>query len=139
MSLSKEKDLHLPLPFLPFFCYRTRSQILNTVLRLLAWKEALEQMKQPVDLKPFFEPRGVAIVGASRRLGFGYGIPIALIQKGWADSLYLVNASGGRLHGKPVFKSIFDVPDPVDLGLVILPAPAVPEDSPVLERKALST
>jgi acyl-CoA synthetase (NDP forming) len=84
-------------------------------------------MKQPVDLKPFFEPRGVAIVGASRTPGFGYGIPITLIQKGWADRLYLVNAVGGTLHDMPVFKSIFDVPDPVDLAIVILPAPAVPD------------
>jgi acyl-CoA synthetase (NDP forming) len=127
MSLSKEKDLHLPLPFLPFSCYRKRSQIFNTFLRVRAWKQAVEQMKQLVDLKPFFEPRGAAIVGASRTPGFGYGIPITLIQKGWADRLYLVNASGGRLHGMPVFKSIFDVPDPVDLAVVILPAPAVPD------------
>jgi acyl-CoA synthetase (NDP forming) len=83
-------------------------------------------MKQPVDLEPFFEPNGVAIVGASRTPGFGYGIPITLIQKGWGDRLYLVNAGGGRLHGMPVFKSIFDVPDPVDLAVVILAAPAVP-------------
>ena len=40
--------------------------------------------------------------------------------------MYLVNAAGGRLHGMPVFKGIFDVPDPVDLAVVILAAPAVP-------------
>jgi len=40
--------------------------------------------------------------------------------------LYLVNAAGGRLHGMPVFRSISDVPDPVDLAVVILAAPALP-------------
>ena len=48
--------------------------------------------------------------------------------------MYLVNAGGGRLHGMPVFKNIFDVPDPVDLAVVILAAPAVPG---VLARIAL--
>jgi len=74
----------------------------------------------------FFEPRGVALLGARRSPGFGYGIPLFLQAQGWEDRLYLVNPAGGELHGMKVFKTLKDVPDPVDLAIVIVPAEAVP-------------
>jgi len=78
------------------------------------------------DLSPFFEPKGVALVGARHSAGFGYGIPIVLKRLGWADRLYLVNPAGGELHGLKVYERIADAPDPVDLAVVIVPAKAVP-------------
>jgi acyl-CoA synthetase (NDP forming) len=78
------------------------------------------------DLGPFFEPRGVALVGARRSPGFGYGIPIVLKRQGWEDRLRLVNPAGGELHGMPVYESIADVPDPTDLAVLIVPARTVP-------------
>jgi len=79
------------------------------------------------DMNPFFEPSGVAIIGARRRPGFGYGIPIILQRLGWGDRLHLVNPAGGELHGLPVYKEVADVPDPVNLAIVIVPAPVVPQ------------
>ena len=78
------------------------------------------------DFDTFFEPRGVALIGARRSAGFGYGIPIVLKRHGWADRLYLVNPAGGELHGMKVYESVADVPDPVDLAVVIVPAKVVP-------------
>jgi len=78
------------------------------------------------DIRTFFEPRGVAIVGARSNLGFGYGIPIMLKQQGWADRVRLVNPSVDELHGLPVYKSVAEVPDPVDLAVVLVPASLVP-------------
>ena len=79
------------------------------------------------NLQPFFEPRGVVVVGATRTPGFGYGIPIMLQQQGWGDRLYLVNRSGGEMHGMQVFERVADVPDAPDLAISIVPAHAVPE------------
>ena len=79
------------------------------------------------DVRTFFEPRGVAIVGARSNLGFGYGIPIMLKQQGWSDRLRLVNPSVDELHGLPVYKSVAEVPDPVDLAVVLVPASLVPK------------
>lgn len=76
--------------------------------------------------RPFMEPNGVAIVGARRSPGFGYSIPVSLIRQGWKDHIYLVNPVGGELHGLPVHKTLTEVPDYVDLAVVIVPAPAVP-------------
>lgn len=80
-----------------------------------------------LDLGAFFEPRGVALVGARRSPGFGYGTPIVLKKQGWENRLYLVNPKGGELHGMKVYQSLADVPDPVDLAVIIVPAPAVPD------------
>jgi len=77
-------------------------------------------------LSPFFEPTGIAIVGARSTAGFGYTIPSNLKKQGWGDRTFLVNPNGGELHGMPVYKRLADVPHSIDLALVIVPAPAVP-------------
>ena len=77
-------------------------------------------------LQNFFEPERIAIVGAPRSLGFGYGIPLFLQKHGWGNRLFLVNPAGGELHGQNVYKRIRDVPGPVDLAIVIVPAQEVP-------------
>lgn len=91
----------------------------------IGWKESTEMRTD--DLKPFFEPRGVAIIGARSSPGFGYGIPLVLKENGWGDRIYLVNPRGGELHGMPVSTSVSEVPDLVDLAVVLVPAAAVPQ------------
>jgi acyl-CoA synthetase (NDP forming) len=81
----------------------------------------------PLDsLRKFFEPKGIVIVGARRSFGFGYGIPPFLQNHGWGNRLHLVNPVGGELHGQKVYKRVQDVPEPLDLAIVIVPAEAVP-------------
>ena len=72
----------------------------------------------------FFKPRGIAILGASTDpVKLGYAVTRNLIDSGYAGQIYLVNPKGGALLGHPMYPSIFDVPDPVDLVVVIVPAP----------------
>jgi len=78
------------------------------------------------NLRSFFEPEGVVLVGARRSFGFGYGIPMFLQKQGWGNRLFLVNSAGGELHGQKIYKRVQDVPSPVDLAIVIVPAEAVP-------------
>ena len=77
------------------------------------------------DLSTFFEPRGVAIIGARSTPGFGYGIPLVLKHNGWEDRVALVNPRGGDLHGMKVYTSLSEVKIPVDLAVIIVPAPSV--------------
>lgn len=79
------------------------------------------------NIRTFFEPEGIALIGARSSLGFGYGIPLLLKKQGWEDRLYLVNPKGGVLHGMTLYRNVGEVPDPVDLALVIVAAPGVPE------------
>jgi acetyltransferase len=78
-------------------------------------------------LLPFFSPRGVAIVGASADpMKLGYGIARNLIQSQYKGAIHLVNPKGGTIMGHAVSASLAEIPDPVDLAVLIVPAAATP-------------
>lgn len=78
-------------------------------------------------LTPFFSPQGVAIIGASLNpTQLGYGLCRNLVQSGYQGAIHFVNIKGGSLMGFPVYTQISDIPDPVDLAFLLIPAAAVP-------------
>lgn len=78
-------------------------------------------------IESFFSPRGVAIVGASTDpMKLGYGVARNLIQSQYKGAVHLVNPKGGTIMGRAVSTSIAEVPDPVDLAVLIVPAAAMP-------------
>lgn len=80
-------------------------------------------MKPHTDLSAFFAPRGVAVIGASRdERKLGYGVLHNLVQHGFSGSVYPVNPKADEILGQPCYPSIRDVPDPVDLAVIVLPA-----------------
>jgi acetyltransferase len=79
-------------------------------------------------LVPFFHPQGVAIIGASHDpTKLGYGLASNLKSCGYAGAVHYVNPKGGRLFGQPMYPSIKDVPDPVDLAVLLTPPAFVPQ------------
>ncbi len=80
-------------------------------------------MKDPSSLTPFFNPAGVAVIGASQDpTKLGYGLANNLYRSGYKGAIHFVNLKGGSLLGKPIHRSILDVPDPVDLAAVLIPS-----------------
>jgi acetyltransferase len=78
-------------------------------------------------LKPFFSPTGVAVVGASHDpTKLGYGLSRNLVQSGYRGAIHFVNIHDGSLMGHPVYPSLAEVPDPVDLAVLLIPAAAMP-------------
>ncbi|RJP53732.1 MAG: CoA-binding protein [Anaerolineaceae bacterium] len=78
-------------------------------------------------IESFFSPRGVAIVGASADpMKLGYGVARNLIQSQYTGAVHLVNPKGGTIMGRAVSASIAEVPDPVDLAVLIVPSKAMP-------------
>jgi len=77
-------------------------------------------------LSEFFDPRSVAVIGARSKPGFGYQLPIWLIKYGHGQKVRLINPRGGEMHGLKVYRSIGDAPRPIDLAVIISPAPSVP-------------
>ena len=79
-------------------------------------------------LKPFFNPQGVVVIGASTNPSkLGYGLALNLIRSGYPGAVHFVNIKGGELFGRKIYTSVMDVPDPVDLAAVLIPARFVPE------------
>lgn len=78
-----------------------------------------------MSLDAFFNPRGVVIVGASSDPSkLGYAVARNLIQSGYDGFVHLVNPKGGALFERTVYFSVAEIPDPVDLAVVIVPASA---------------
>jgi len=79
------------------------------------------------NLSALFEPRSVALIGASADPQSISARPLRLmLQHGFAGRLYPVNPKYTALQGLRVYPSIGAVPQPVDLALVVVPAPGVP-------------
>jgi acetyl coenzyme A synthetase (ADP forming)-like protein len=77
-------------------------------------------------LRPFFEPRSVAVVGASRRRGsIGGELFRNVLEADFAGVAYPVNREGAAVAGVKGYRSLSDIPDDVDLVVICLPAAAV--------------
>lgn len=82
---------------------------------------------RPLDLDRLFEPRGIAIVGASADLGRIGGQPIlALSEFGYRGGVYPINPKYPEIKGLTCFPDIASVPDPCDVALIAVPAKSVP-------------
>jgi len=79
------------------------------------------------NLTPFFEPKSVAIIGASAAPGkAGHELIRNIQANGYPGRLHPVNPKGGEILGLPVSTSIAMLPDGLDLALIVLPAEATP-------------
>jgi acetate---CoA ligase (ADP-forming) len=79
-------------------------------------------------LRPFFEPRSVAVVGASARRGsIGNSIVRNLLAADFGGSVHPVNLRGEPVAGVPAVGSVGEIPTPVDLAVICVPAARVVE------------
>ncbi|MFB6161675.1 MAG: acetate--CoA ligase family protein [Haloferacaceae archaeon] len=79
------------------------------------------------DLDRLFDPDAVALVGASADPEKLSGRPRRFLAKhGYDGDVYLVNPSHDEIAGEPCYDSVTEVPGPVDLALVLVPAAATP-------------
>ena len=80
------------------------------------------------NLQSFFTPQSVAIIGASSNPGkLSHGILKNLIKYGYKGGIYPVNPSSEEILGLQCYAAIQDVPDLIDLAVIILPAQIISE------------
>lgn len=81
-------------------------------------------------LKPFFEPASVAVIGASANPAkLGHAVIKNLADCGYSKrgSVYPINLQGGEILGFQCYPSVLDIPDPVELAVIVIPYAHVPE------------
>jgi acyl-CoA synthetase (NDP forming) len=79
-------------------------------------------------LEKFFAPSSVAVIGASsvpRKPG--NDVIRNILANEYSGKLYLVNPKGGEIMGIKAYASIQDLPEGIDLAIIILPASANPQ------------
>jgi acetyltransferase len=75
---------------------------------------------------PFFNPSSVAVVGASRKPGkVGHEIVRNILNSGYKGAVYPINPEASEILGLKCFPSLVDVPGPIDLAIVAVPASVV--------------
>jgi acetyltransferase len=77
---------------------------------------------------PFFRPKGIVIIGASTSPEkLGYGAARNLIHSGYQGAVHFVSQKHGELFGHLLYTDVSQVPDPVDLAILIVPPNATPK------------
>ena len=88
--------------------------------------EERDHLAVTASLRLFFEPRTVAVIGASRRRGSIGGELFRNVLAGdFAGAAYPVNRDGEPVAGVRAYRSVEEIPEPVDLAVISLPAAAV--------------
>jgi acetyltransferase len=76
-------------------------------------------------INAIFSPESVAILGASTTPGkVGHDIFQNILRGGYKGTLYPVNPKAKSIQCIKAYPSILDIPDPVDLAMIILPPKA---------------
>ena len=76
----------------------------------------------------FFEPQSIAVIGSLREGYFGgYVVVKTLLNAGFAGKIYPVNPSYQEVLGLKVYPSIKEIPEKIDLVLIMINRRSVPD------------
>jgi acyl-CoA synthetase (NDP forming) len=96
---------------------------LDTYLSAVAERESSADV---ASLQHIFAPESVVVIGASRRReAIGRVILENIRGGGYAGRLYTVNPRARQIDGERCLASVLDLPEPADLAVIAVPAPAV--------------
>ena len=74
------------------------------------------------DLRPLLSPRSLCIVGAAADESIRGRLTKQLIGHGFDGPIYPVTRSQDEVLGHKAYKSVADIPEPVDLAVIVVPA-----------------
>ena len=80
-------------------------------------------MERQKGIDVLFNPRSIAVVGASATRGkLGNDVLRNLIESGFEGRIYPVNPRGGEILGQKVYRSVSEIANNVDVGIIVIPA-----------------
>ncbi len=90
--------------------------------------ERREQAAAAAAVRSLLHPSAVAVIGASRRRGtVGGELFHNLLSSGFTGPVYPVNPAADVVQSVAAYRSVLDIPGPVDLAVIVLPAAATLE------------
>ncbi len=94
--------------------------------RSRALRDAREQLATAASLQPFLHPKTIAVVGASRDPArLGHLVFRHVLASGFYGTVYPVNPSAHSIAGVRAYPSLAQLPEAVDLALLVVPAEKV--------------
>jgi len=89
-------------------------------------------------LDNFFNPKSIAIIGASRdRNKLGYQILKNIIYSGFKGRIFPVNPKASIILGKDSYESVLKIPSKIDLAVIIVPNIIIPSIMEDLGKKGV--
>lgn len=82
-------------------------------------------------------PRSIAVYGASTPMKMGTMQALACIGSGFPGEIHYIHPRLTEVLGRPAHRSVTEVKGPVDLGLIVIPAAAVPSALDDLGKKGV--
>lgn len=77
-------------------------------------------------ISTLLNPTSIAVIGASRNpVKFGYQIIETLVSEGYTGRVYPINPGTESICGLKCYSSIIEVPEPVDVAVIVVPAEQV--------------
>ena len=81
-----------------------------------------DRLATAASLRPFFHPRAVAVIGASRDPdSLGFRTLHGLVLNRFEGPVYAVNPKAASIGAIPAYDSVQDIPGPVDLAVILVP------------------
>ena len=88
--------------------------------------EVRERLATTASLRPFFQPRSIAIIGASRDPNkIGYRLLDAITANRFQGAVYPINPKATEVIGIRTYPSVLQIPEPVDLAVISVPRDSV--------------
>src|SRR5205085_6250365 len=88
--------------------------------------ESRDHVGVVASLRPFFEPRSVAVIGASRRRGsIGGELFRNILEADFTGAAYPLNRGAEPVAGVRAYRTIDELPELVDLAVICLPGAQV--------------
>jgi acyl-CoA synthetase (NDP forming)/RimJ/RimL family protein N-acetyltransferase len=89
---------------------------------------AREQRAESLSMRSLLFPSSVAVVGVSRTEdSVGHHVLKHILAEGFTGSVYAVNVEAREVLGMPAYPRVSEIPGPVDLAVIAVPAEATPE------------
>ncbi|MCF7548090.1 bifunctional GNAT family N-acetyltransferase/acetate--CoA ligase family protein [Pseudonocardia sp. WMMC193] len=96
--------------------------------RSLAVRDSREQAAEARSVTNVLHPTSVAVIGASTDPSkVGHAVLANLLRANFSGPVYPVNPDARSVRGVRAYASVTDIPDPVDLAVVAIPAAGVDE------------
>ena len=74
------------------------------------------------DISFFFNPKSIAVIGASGTPGkVGYNVLKNIIESNYSGKLYPINPKANEILGKKAYKSVLDVPEDIEIAIFVIP------------------
>lgn len=91
-------------------------------------------------MMPTLNPRSVAVIGASAdETKVGHYVLRNIITQGFAGHIYPINPKGGDILGKTTYASVADVPETIDMAVIVTPAQTVQALAEECGKKGVQT